>query len=99
MLFCVTSECTRGVSLRVHVAVGFLDCKIGGAFVMPGTIRMVMMGVLFITLCCCICISLSLTLCSNNEFVGFKIFLKFFLEGLDEPAAFLRGAGDCCRGG
>ncbi len=32
VLFRVTRECTRGVSLRVRFAVGFRDCKIGGAF-------------------------------------------------------------------
>ena len=53
VLFCVTRWCIRGVSLRVRFAVGFLACKIGGAFVMRGTAGTVMMGVLSITLCFC----------------------------------------------
>ncbi len=82
VLFGVTRECTHGVSLRVRFAVGFLDCKIGGAFVMCGTIGTVMMGVLSITLCCCMSISLSLNLCSSNALVGFKIFLIFSWRSL-----------------
>ncbi len=82
VLFRVTRWCTRGVSLRVRFAVGFLACKIGGAFVMGGTIGTVMMGVLSITLCCCICISLSRTLCSSNALVEFKIFLMFSWRSL-----------------
>ncbi len=35
VLFRVTRECTRGVSLRFRFAVGFCDCKIGGAFKNP----------------------------------------------------------------
>jgi hypothetical protein len=82
VLFCVTRWCKHGVSLRVCFAVGFLACRIGGAFVMRGTSWTVMMGVLSITLCCCIRITLSLTLCSFNAFVGFKIFLMFAWRSL-----------------
>ncbi len=77
VLFRVTRECTRGVSLRFHFAVGFRDCKIGGAFVIRGTVGTMMMGMLSITLCCCIRVSLSLTLCPSNASVGFKIFFIF----------------------
>ena len=38
VLLRVTRWCTRSVSLRVRFAVRFLDCKIGGLFVMGGTI-------------------------------------------------------------
>jgi hypothetical protein len=82
VLFHVTRWCKCGVSLRVCFAVGFCTSKIGGAFVMCGTSRTVMMGVLSITLCCCIRISLSLTLCSSSEIVGFKIFLMFAWRSL-----------------
>ncbi len=82
VLFCVTRWCKCGVSLRVHFAVGFCACRIGGAFVMCGTSGTVMIGVLSITLCCCICISLSLTLCSSNAPVGFKILLMFSWRSL-----------------
>ena len=82
VLFCVTCWCKRELSLRVHFAVGFRACKIGGAFVMHGTSGTVMMGVFSITLCCCICISLSLMLCSSKAIVGFKIFLIFAWRSL-----------------
>ena len=99
VLFHVTRWCKCGVSLRVCFAVGFCTSKIGGAFVMCGTSRTVMMGVLSITLCCCIRISLSLTLCSSNALVGFKIFLMFSWRSLMSRRLFLRGAGDCCHVG
>ncbi len=79
---CVTRECMRGVSLRVHFAVGFLDCKIDGAFVMRGTVGTVMMGALSITFCCCMRVSLSLTPCSSNASAGIKIFLIFSWRSL-----------------
>ena len=88
VLFRVTRWCKRGVFLRVHFAVGFHARKIGGAFVMHGTSRTVMMGVLSITLCCCICILLYLTLCSSKAIVGFKIFLLFVWMCLISPRPF-----------
>ena len=82
LLFRVTCWCKRGVSLRVRFAAGFRACKIGCAFVMHGTSRTAMMGVLSITLCCCICILFFLTLCSSNALVGFKIFVMFAWRSL-----------------
>jgi hypothetical protein len=62
VLFLVTRWCRHGVSLRARLAVGFWDCKIGGASVMRVTTRTVRIGILLITLCCCSCNSPSLTL-------------------------------------
>ena len=62
VLLRVWRRCVRGVFLRWRFAVGFCDVMMGGASVIR---RIVVIGVLSITLCCFSC-SIILTLCSSS---------------------------------